>query len=614
MTGGLGRLGASVGVVTVVVTAVICAAPQAARADEPTLTVTPTTGLRAGDVVTLQYSGFLDGRSGAFECDASVGTAPDLEALIANCGSPVPVELGTGTVELTIEDTFTTEGSTQPRPVRCGDQPHDCVVAMLSVPFDPEIEPFLAVPIDIVPGPLGVTPRSDIVTPADVDIFATGDPGSSLAVAQCAAPPGTTLGASRCGPTVPLSLDATGNAHTRLTVTATLDTSAGPVECDTAPCVVAAFDAAGTTVASIPITVIRPFDPLGVTVTPNTGLARTAPVEIRVTGRQDVPITVKECRSFGNIPCRTLGQLDPVPRSQPARIVTAEVTDAFFPDDGFLTVVRCAPPESCVIVVTAVESPVPPETVVAPLEFAAPRRMVLTPSSDLVDRQDLAVDASGLDPGTYAVVHCLGDEQAGFQPLCEDPATAPHITVSADERFTGTFPAVQRFTSEDGRHWRCMVDCVLGLWRDGHLYVAAIYQMSFGEFSVSPSQGLVDGQSITVTGTKLMASYDGPPVWIFPTGLWGVVQCGFDVFSPDGPTLVSVFEHCQSPPSGGLVNVPGSDLVMSIQVRSQVHSIIGGNVADCTQGTCVILLGRLEQDGTVSTHTAFINFAPATPP
>jgi hypothetical protein len=428
-------------------------------------------------------------------------------------------------------------------------------------------------------------------------------------------------------------LDESGNGRTPLTVTATVATPAGAVSCDVDPCAVVEFAAVrpspGATVAAVPITVVRPFDPLAVTVTPDAGLDRSDRVEVSVTGRQDLAVTVAECSSAlveSLHGCRTLGTLDPVPRDQAARTLDAELLDAFAPDANAPRTL-CAGDGSrgdgqgdgCVVAVTGT-TPDPDGSVAqatAPLTFAAPRRLTLAPSTDLVDRQELTVTAAGLDPGTtYAVVHCAGDVTAlDPDPPCEDAAGAPHLTASDAGTATGTVAAVQGFTGADGQERRCRHDCVVGLLTgDGSgedtendtLYVAARMVMADGALAVDPATDLVDGQEVAVTGQGLMASYDGAPWWLLVAGRWGLAQCDAAVVAD--PSLATVFDRCEAATPDRPVAVPGSDLATTFTVHDRITTPTG-RLVDCRQRACVLVLGRVEQDRELTLHTAALPFA-----
>lgn len=105
-----------------------------------------------------------------------------------------------------------------------------------------------------------------------------------------------------------------------------------------------------------------------------------------------------------------------------------------------------------------------------------------------------------------------------------------------------------------------------------------------------------------------MASYDGPPFWIFPsTGGWGVGQCDAAVL--DEPTILGFFTHCAVAPPG-VADVPASTVELDVAVRAGFTAVLGGQV-DCTAApdACILALARVEQDGSVSVHAALVAFA-----
>jgi hypothetical protein len=137
------------------------------------------------------------------------------------------------------------------------------------------------------------------------------------------------------------------------------------------------------------------------------------------------------------------------------------------------------------------------------------------------------------------------------------------------------------------------------------------YAMAEGSLAASPSSGLADGDTVTLTGSDLMASYEGPPFWIFPsTGGWGIAQCGAAVV--DDPTILGVFTHCALA-SPATVHVPGSTASVEVPVASSITSILGQEI-DCASApeACVVIVARIEQDGSVSVHDAPVTFVDAT--
>jgi hypothetical protein len=141
-------------------------------------------------------------------------------------------------------------------------------------------------------------------------------------------------------------------------------------------------------------------------------------------------------------------------------------------------------------------------------------------------------------------------------------------------------------------------------------YGVAGYAMAAGAITATPATGLSDGQQVTVTGNDLMSTYDGPSFLFLHAGIWALAECGPGVL--DDPSIVGVLVNCGFPPGSGGVDVPGSTFTRNVQVAATVQPLFGDPVNCRTAGSggCVLLLGRLEQDGTTSLHTTPIAFAP----
>jgi len=130
--------------------------------------------------------------------------------------------------------------------------------------------------------------------------------------------------------------------------------------------------------------------------------------------------------------------------------------------------------------------------------------------------------------------------------------------------------------------------------------------MARGQISAAPDTGLRDNQRVTVTGTELMPSYDGPVVTV-PSGRWVIAQC--DAAVGDQPALADVLRRCGPVDGAGVVTVTGPDVTVTVGVHAVVHPVVGG-ATNCrtSPDACVLALTRQEQDGTVTIHTAPIAF------
>ncbi len=225
--------------------------------DPLSVTVTPSTGLVDGQVVSVAFTGAAS--TLAAECDATALSDLSLAHLSSTC--QFPGTLAASPAPLTLSQTFATVDGTR---VHCSDAT-PCVVVV----GPSSAGPFASAPISFVPQPLAVSPTSDLTDGQVVDAWVSAASGATEQLAQCALPVGATAAASRCGPSTPVVIPASGQAHLTPTVRASITTSGGVVDCHGSACAFAQFDATGTTVASVPITI--PRTPT-MTLSPATGL------------------------------------------------------------------------------------------------------------------------------------------------------------------------------------------------------------------------------------------------------------------------------------------------------------------------------------------------------
>ena len=253
-----------------------------------------------------------------------------------------------------------------------------------------------------------------------------------------------------------------------------------------------------------------------------------------------------------------------------------------------------------------------PETLVGEWPIAlAPRPPVawIEPHGAGRDGDFVRVLAEDVQPGvTYALVAC--DDVVTPWPRCEPPAGAPQVTADGNGRARGEALLSQRFTDAFGSHRYCRNECGFGLLPAGAPLptVVAGYTLSAGAVDVVPRSRLADGEVVTFSGTGLQPTYAGPPLGPFPTGQWVVGQCASAVL--DDVTIVGVFTHCGAPAGVGPVTVRGSTFTVDVPVARTLTRILGGTT-DCraSLSACVLVLTRIEQDGSVSLRSTRIAFA-----
>jgi hypothetical protein len=470
------------------------------------------------------------------------------------------------------------------------------------------------------PGSLVVTPATGIVAGTSVDVSVSAEANTQVSVAQCGSPIGSDRSASRCGAALTVALGADGTGPGRLHVDQWIATRSGPVDCLAQPCPVVLFGPSGDALTSTTIELLPPYPPLAVAVTPADGLTNGQTVDLHVTGQQNLPVDLFQCEASiagtrqpadPDAPCAPLAHVDAggalrVARSPVATAVSA--TSGAWP---------CGKgPTGCVIAAVTADGR---HFATAPITFATPATATLSPSSELVDGQAVELTASGLRPGaTYRVLHCAHPQLGiGSEYPCEDAGQAPQVVASAAGTVAVATAAWQRVPLPSGGSTHCRAGChiaLLGQDEDARgIEALAGYALAGGELAASPAENLVDGETVTVAGTGLMATYDGPPIWIFQAGSWGVLQC--DGVVAEDLTVLGLFSHCAIPPSGTTVSVAGSELSTQVVVRSSIDKILGGTT-DCeaVADACVLVLSRLEEGMFApAAHLVALSFASSGP-
>lgn len=580
---------------------------EAAPASDMTVTVSPASGLRDGDQVIVEVSGYPAGPFiWLYQCGAELpadATDNDLYRLCTVMGGfRRGPDAGPVTLNNSVREIVQVDGSLPPpHQFHCGDEPQDCsIVAAVEVPYPGTTIPeWAAAPIDMVASPLSVSGYWQSEPEGRTYAWLSGIPGTRLSVAQCLHHPGVQDEPDRCIPGPDVVLSPTGHAATSLVVAPTMEVGGRSYDCLVRTCQLVVFDAAG--------------DVWAVTEIPGSWRAGEVTLD-RTTGLE--PGTRLTARAWSNggtylalclaaVVEGTIGAL------QGCRVATSVgdlgdydivVDDVFTPEAGGEPV-SCRTASGGCVVALGTEQGV---SWFVPIDFADPLAVAVSPADGLVDGQAMTVEATGLTPGaSYTFVRCgpsTGDGGA-LTDLCE--AEGASTAASPDGTASTTVTAAQALATRTYCRDRCSV-ALLG--RDTALPVArAGYRMAEGSLAVAPSQRLEDGQAVTVTGTEIMASYEGPPWWVFPTGAWALTVCDAAVL--DDPSLVGVFTHCAAPTEGP-VAVPASTFTGETRVDAEIDRILGGST-DCraAPGACAMVLTRLELDGSVSLHAAQLAFA-----
>ena len=176
--------------------------------------------------------------------------------------------------------------------------------------------------------------------------------------------------------------------------------------------------------------------------------------------------------------------------------------------------------EACVFAVyRGAEGPTPLVGQSAPLDFAPPPELTISPTTGLHAGDPIAAIAENLVPGgTYDWAVCADAACDGGEVLHAD----------TDGRLAFTAPA-SPYTHSGVPYGYCRDDCrveVHGIGTDNRSpSVSATYAVAAGTVTATPSTGLADGQAVQVEGTDLVRTYEGPTLWIFPTGGWALTQC-----------------------------------------------------------------------------------------
>jgi hypothetical protein len=512
----------------------------------------------------------------------------------------------------TILESFSTTDPVNPgtgnRTIHCGDQPDDCVVAAMLT----STNQFVAVaPIDVTPSPFVVSSVETLGDGSPFTVWLGGDPGAGRTVAQCASRIGTDRAGSRCALDQTVTLDGRGAATLTFPNQPTMTVGGETVDCLAVNCVLALFDGSGALLSTRNLAGSPPLWELHVSPDTDVPDGSTVTVSADTVPAVNGPLLVGQCLASAAQPpndlvtkCRIAGQLD----GPPPWHVDVQVFRTFTSVNG-ATQSCDREPGGCLIGIANIFGGPPSpgaKNVAVPFSFGPLPTASLSPAAGLVDGQSMRLDAAHLTVGaTYQVVHC-SNSAVGSVGLCEPAGSAPTVVASPTGTVSTTVPALQRLDSLGTAY--CRARCQVGLMNTrGRLEAVAGYAMAPGSISASPSEGLHDGQTVTVTGDHLMTSYAGRTFWIFSTGQWAVGECDAAVASD--PTVPGIFTHCTLPPPGGPVTISAPDTSTPFPVTATLHPVTGATV-DCTTGpgACVIGLFRIEQDLTLTLHTTPISF------
>ena len=433
----------------------VAGAPAVGAAVVLDVTATPSTGLRDGDEVVLTVSN-LDAANliAVGQCDASVLDAGDPFAVhFGQCTFNLMSPPADGRVTTTVAETFTASGL--PAPVHCGDAQGDCV---MYVSTDAGSIGF--VPIDVVASPLVVAPDT-VTTRQSFHAWVSGEPGADVTVAQCAQPVGATLG-DDCPVTVPVTLDGRGQGQAELPPVLAIPTAAGTADCAAGGCAVASFDAAGSRLASVPVTVTRPSFLLDTLPAPAENLVDGQEISVSVSADTTEPLLVAQCAAsvgesgdLADGPCRAVREVT-VPPATPGSLgvttISYTVAKSFVGEDG--TAVDCSRFLSCVMAVdTVADDDESLDT--SAIEFVHPPPVVTASGTrGRLDGQPITIGITGLKPGAgYILARCdrPADSLGVLISHCAPPTPESPILAHPDAagNVDLTVPAAQRYTPVD---------------------------------------------------------------------------------------------------------------------------------------------------------------------
>jgi len=580
------RCGALVAALATAVSGLVGATAAPATAQTPpTVTVTPDQVID-GQTVTITTSGFGSGLYAFVECPAAFADETSNTTILNRCALLAGLEEGPvpPSIDVTVTEVFTPPfgGPT----VYCKVEPGGCIVGTAVFDAATGTDQRAWAPIGFPSGDMAAVPSRGLAHGATTTVSGSGLPAGTWSVAQCVAT--YLIGrdpAQRdalCGPATDVTV-VDGTLTVDLTVNDPLIAVDGSsIPCGYAACVVdlssAATDVHDTTTISFgpPSITMDPAGPFesaeaNFVVVTLAGLPGDAAV-LRQCGE---PIAVDRCHAGSEI------SLDPwggatVRELSPRPLLNTPTGQ-----------VDCRA-EACTIA-AFVDGAVAAS---APMTFRPLIALTLTPSTDLMDGQSIAVEATNLRPGRqYTLLRCAWG--------CYEVAS---VTPSSDGVVTASVTAAQRL----GDRIVCRDNCEIGIYDGGSELRAARYEMSQGTVSADPSVDLADGETIQVSGRMVQPSYTGPNIGPFATGGWAFVQC--DAALLDAPSLYNAFDDCSVDARAVTVDSTGFD--GSREAEATIDTILGRTV-DCAAsgGACVVGLARFEADGSLTLAVTPLTFA-----
>ncbi|HEX8803424.1 MAG TPA: neocarzinostatin apoprotein domain-containing protein, partial [Acidimicrobiales bacterium] len=492
------------------------------------------------------------------------------------------------------------------RTIVCDEAPGGCVVG-IGTTTSP-VQRLATVPITLAPSvDVTVSPAEGTAEGQPQQVAVAGlEPGASYGLHRCLDRPVWEVDQCEAEPAATVVAGPDGTATATVVARAQIETPVGGTNCRFDPCGIGVIGDGGVVAGLGRYTVV----PLTLTVTPEADLVPGEPVTARLVAA--VPGASYELRLCASYPSDlTYCEPDPAPPVIVAD-ATGTATGTVVPTvsvDTPSTGRWICQRQGCSV--AAVEAGT--DTIVATAPYTvALAAVVLTPAAGLVDGQEIRVDVGGLEPGAaYRLLLCSRNYMwFTLDPQACDPDAGTSggsaFVAGADGRGTAVIGAAQRIAPGgiEPATLVCHPDvCAVAVVDDAAKAVVGWtgYGMAEATLTATPDTGLHDGDTTRLSGTGVMSSYTGPPVWIFTSGIWGVGQCAADIV--DDPSIVGVFSRCVVPPGAGPLAVPGSTFAIDVTVAATIDPVLGGPV-DCTAGAgaCVLAIVRPEADGTITVH------------